>query len=174
MPTTIQDIENRARRYAEAREKLNELVTDLNAGIEALKRNALPELKRVIARASEHHDQLKAMIEAAPELFVKPKSVVFHGIKLGYQKGKGKIEWDDPDRVVALIKRHFPDQADVLIVTTERPAKEALNSLTATDLRRLGISVVDGGENVFIKPVDSAVDKMVDALLKGAIEEEVA
>lgn len=170
----LSDIETRAKRYAEAREKLAAIITELNAGIEAQKRAAMPELKRAIARASEHHDQLKALIEAAPELFVRPKSVVFHGIKLGYQKGKGKIEWADADQVVRLIKKHYPKRADVLIISTEKPAKDALNNLTAAELKKIGISVIEGGDAVFIKPTDSAVDKMVDALLKAATEEEAA
>lgn len=169
--TTLSDIETRAKRFAEAREKLAAIVAGLNDGIEALKRQVMPELKRAINRASEYHEELKTLIEDAPELFVKPKTVMFHGIKLGYQKGKGKIEWDDADQVVRLIKKYFPEQADILIIASEKPAKDALNNLTATELKKLGISVVEGGDAVFIKPADSAVDKMVDALLKAATEE---
>lgn len=169
--TTLIEIENRAKLYADARESLAAIVSDLNAGIEAMKRKAMPEIKRAIGRASTHHDQLRAMIENAPELFAKPKSRTLAGIKLGYQKGKGKIEWDDPDQVVRLIKKHFPDQADVLIATTEKPVKDALNGLSAAELKKLGISVVEGGEAIFIKPADSAVDKLVDALLKEATAE---
>jgi len=169
--TELSAIEARAKRYAEAREKIAALVTDLNTGMEALKREAIPELKRAIARAAEHHDQLKAMIEAAPGLFVRPRTVTFYGIRLGFQKGKGKIEWDDADKVVALIEKHFPEQADILINTKKTPAKDALNGLTAAELKKVGISVTEGGDAVFIKPVDSAVDKMVDALFKAATED---
>jgi hypothetical protein len=168
------DIEERARKYAGAREHLSGIVAALNEGIEELKRGHMKRLKKAVATAAEHHDALKALIEDAPDLFVKPRTVVFHGIKLGYQKGKGKIEWDDPDQVVRLIKKHFPDQADVLVATTERPAKDALAQLTAAELKKLGISVTDGGDAVLIKPADSAVDKMVDALLRDATEDQVA
>ena len=166
--TTLTEIEARAKLYADARESLSAIVSNLNAGIESLKRKAMPDIKRAIGRASTHHDQLRTMIEAAPELFAKPKSRTLAGIKLGFQKSKGKIEWDDPDQVVRLIKKHFPEQADVLIATTEKPVKDALNGLTAAELKKLGISVVEGGEAIFIKPADSAVDKLVDALLKEA------
>ena len=49
--TQLTAIETRAKLYAEAREKLAAIVSDLNAGIEALKRNAMPEIKRAVARA---------------------------------------------------------------------------------------------------------------------------
>lgn len=172
--TSLVDIETRAKKYAEAREDLAGIVAALNDGIKALKRDHMKRLKKAVADAAERHDALKALIEDAPELFVKPRTVVFHGIKLGYQKGKGKIEWDDADQVVRLIKKHFPEQADVLVATTERPAKDALAQLTAAELKKLGISVTDGGDAVFIKPADSAVDKMVDALLRDATEEVAA
>lgn len=169
--TTLIDIEKSARKYADARDHLAGIVAALNDSIEALKRDHMKRLKKAVADAADHHDALKTLIEQAPELFVRPRTVVLHGIKLGYQKGKGKIEWDDPDQVVRLIKKYFPEQADVLIATSEKPAREALNGLTAAELKKLGISISEGGDAVFIKPADSAVDKMVDALLKDATAE---
>ena len=174
MTTTLVDIERQAQKFAAARETLAGLVRELTASMEALKADALPAIKRSIDRAAEHHDRLRALIEEAPELFAKPRSQVLHGIKIGYQKSKGKIEFDDSDRVVALIKKHFPDQADVLIATKEKPVKDALANLSGVELKKLGIHVTEGGDVVLIRPVDSAVDKMVDALLKDATEEVAA
>ena len=166
--TKLTDIEPTAKAYAEARAK----VTDLNSGIEALKRDHMPALKRAIAKAAEKHDQLKQLIEANPALFVKPRTVVYHGVKLGMQKGKGGISFDDAEQVVRLIKKHYPEQADVLVVTTEKPAKDALAQLTVAELKKVGCTVVDAGAAVVIKPTDSEVDKLVDTLLKGATETE--
>lgn len=170
---TLNDIERSAKKYADARDHLAGIVAAMNEGIEAIKRDHMKRLKKAVADAAEHHDALKALIEKAPGCFVRPRSVIFHGIKLGFQKGKGKIEWDDADQVVRLIKKHFPEQADVLITTSEKPVKEALNGLTAAELKKIGISVTEGGDAVFIKPADSAVDKIVDALLKDATAEVV-
>ena len=64
--TTLLEIEARAKLYADARESLSQIVSNLNAGIEALKRKAMPDIKRAIGRASTHHDQLRTMIEGAP------------------------------------------------------------------------------------------------------------
>ncbi|MEN9357149.1 MAG: hypothetical protein RL695_1320 [Pseudomonadota bacterium] len=167
-PITLADIETRARKFADARERLCGIVAELNGGMDALKRQAMPALKKAIAAASEHHDQLKALIDAAPELFVKPRTVIFHGIKLGYLKGKGGIIWDDADAVVAAIQKHLPEQAEALIRWTGKPLKEAINQLDVASLKKIGCRVEDTGDEVFIKPVDSAVDKLVDALMKDA------
>lgn len=172
--TSLADIETRAKKYAEARERVAAIVTDLNGGIEALKRAELPRLKKAIAVAAEHHDALKDLIDGAPDLFQKPKTVTFHGLRLGYMKGKGGIVWDDGDAVVAAIQKYLPDQAEALIRWTGKPLKEAINQLDVATLKKIGCRVVDTGEQVFIKPVDSAVDKMVDALLKDATEEVAA
>ena len=172
--TQITDIERRATAFAEARAEVAGIVGYLNQAIEDLKRDNLPALKRGIAKVAERHDRLKGIIEANPQLFVKPKTVVMSGVKVGYAKGKGGISFDDPAQVVKLIKKHLPEQADVLIITKESPAKDALAQLSAADLKRIGCHVVNAGDQVVIKPADSEVDKLVDALIKGATEEAEA
>lgn len=172
--TQLTDIEPSAKAFSEARAKVAEIVTQLNDGIEALKRDHMPALKRAITKAAEKHDQLKQIIEANPALFTKPRTVIYHGVKIGLQKGKGGISFDDADQVVRLIKKQFPDQADVLVTTIEKPAKDALGQLTVAELKKIGCTVVDAGDAVVIKPTDSEVDKLVDTLLKGATEEQAA
>jgi hypothetical protein len=171
---TLSEIEQRTKTYALAREKLAEIVASMNQGIEAIKRNHMRHLKNAVSKAAEAHDELKALVEDSPEQFIKPKSITFHGIKLGYQKEKGKIEWDDAEQVIKLIKKHLPDMADVLIATTEKPAKDALNNLSAAELKKIGVTVTSDGDVAFIRPTDSEVDKMVTALIKGATEEVAA
>lgn len=171
---SMSHIEAKAKQLALAREKLSELAGELQAGIDALTRSAMKDLKRAVNAAQEHQNALLALVEASPSLFTKPKSVVFHGVKIGYQKAKGKIEFDDAEAVIRLIKKHFPEQADVLISTKEAPAKEALANLAAADLKRLGVHVTEAGEVVFVKFTDTAVDKMVDALFSKAAAEAAA
>lgn len=174
MHTTMNEIELRAKKYAEARERVTAIVTALDEAMELLKKTELPKLRKAIATAAEHHDALKALVESAPELFQKPKTVILHGLRIGYMKGKGGIAWDDPDHVVSLIIERLPDQAETLIRWTGKPLKEAINQLDVATLKKIGCRVVDTGEQVFIKAVDSAVDKMVEALLKDAVEEVAA
>ena len=158
--------------YATARDHVATIVANLNAGIDALKRENMPALKRAVAAAAERHDKLNALVQQNQNLFVKPRTVVLHGVKVGFAKGKGGITYDDPAQVCKLIRKHLPDQADVLIITREVPAKDAIAQLSAADLKRIGCTVVNTGDQVVIKPADSEVDKVVDALLKGAAEAE--
>lgn len=170
-PVTMTRIEAQARACSEARDRLRMLCEALDCDLKGAQRAHLPGIRRALQRASEAEAQLRAMIEMAPELFEKPKTVTFHGLRLGYMKGRGGIAWDDADAVVAAIQRHLPDQADQLIRWSGRPLKEALNQLDVATLRKIGCRVVDTGEEVVVKAVDGALDKMVEALLKAATEE---
>lgn len=171
MSTPLTDIEARTKALAEARTVLAGIVTELNDGIEALKRQHMRSLKAAVSKVAQRHAELKALIEEHPDLFVKPRTVVFHGVKVGLQKGKGVLEFDDPERVVALIEKWYPDQVDVLVATRKTPVKDALQQLTGAELKKLGIRVTEADDQVVIKPTDSDVDKLVNALVKGATEE---
>lgn len=173
---TLTDIERMTREYAETRGKLADIIQALQAEVEAVKRRRLAPIKRAVAATAEAHDRLRAAIEAASDLFVKPRSVVIAGVRVGFQKGRGELEIADAVKTVQLIRKHLPDQADVLIKTVETPVKSALATLPAADLKRIGVNVADAGDQVLIKPTDSDVDKLVAALLKDAerIEEEAA
>lgn len=167
-------IQQLTRDFADAREILSNRVQNLNDEIDAAKRRLLPGIKKAVDAAKERKEALRAAIEQNPTLFVSPRTMVFFGVKVGMQKGKGKIEWEDADQVVKLIKKHLPEKADTLVKTTEKPIKKAISNLSVADLKKLGITVAESGDTVVIAPTDSDVDKIVSALLeeKGAEEED--
>ena len=169
--STLNQIETKTKTHALAREALAERVRELQDAIEDAKRRRLPGIKRAVEDAKATEAALRAAIEDSPELFEKPRTVIFYGIKVGFQKGKGRIEWDDDERVVTLIKRHFPDQIEALVKVTEKPLKTALAQLSVQELKKLGIEVEETGDLVVIKDTASDVDKLVTALLKEETEE---
>jgi hypothetical protein len=169
----LTDLQSLTQPYANARGQLANVVVELNDAIEALKRKKLPMIKDLVARAAEREAKLRAAIESAPQLFEQPRTVIFHGIKIGLQKGKGGIEFDDPDKVLALIRKNFTeDEAAVLIRSVETPDKTMLKDLPVSELKKIGCTVGNTGDEVVIRPVDTAVDKIVNALLKAATEGE--
>jgi hypothetical protein len=169
---TLAEIEAATKRYAASHRSLSQHVSVLNSLVERTKRRRLPYIKQAVARAAEDKAALAALIDGSRPLFDKPKTVIFDGVKVGLQKSKGRIEWDDDEHVVRLIRRHFPEQFDTLVKTTEKPLKTPMTQLTVAELRKIGCEVEEAGEVVTIKPVDSDVDKIVAALLKGAESEE--
>jgi hypothetical protein len=164
----LSDIERLTKDYADSYDTLAGVVTDLNQQIEQLKRERLQTIRRAVRSSAERKAKLVEAISGAPDLFVKPRTYVFHGIKVGMMKEKGMLSWESEIDVVRLIRKHFADRFDELVRTTERPSKTALNAMPASDLRKLGVESVEAQDQVVVMPADSNVDKLVTALLKDA------
>jgi hypothetical protein len=174
MDTTLLDIEQSTKKFAEAYAELSDFVTELNDAVEAVKRARLKIIKAAVEKAAHRRATLETLIDGNRHLFIKPRTIIMHGIKVGLRKGAGGIEFDDPDKVVELIEKYFPDDIDLLIHIEKTPNKEALANRPAADLKRLGVEVKDTTDQVVIKPTDTEVDKIVTALLKDATEQEAA
>lgn len=164
--TTLKDIESLTREYADYYQQLAADVEILEAAIRTIKKKALPSIKRAAERAAVAKETLKAAIEEAPQLFDRPRTRLFHGVKVGLQKGKGETQIPNEEKTIELIRKHFEDQAEILIKTEETVVKKALANLTAVDLKRIGVNVIEAGDQVVVKVADSEIEKMVDALFK--------
>lgn len=161
-----------AKNYSKARQLLAERVGELEAEVAALQRRRIEGIKSAATAAAALHEELRAAVEAAPDLFQKPKTFTLHGITVGYRKGAGKVVWDDDGRTVALIRKHFPeDQAEMLIIVEERPSADALAKLDGRELARVGARLEGTGEQVIVKDAASAIDKMVARILKEGARE---
>lgn len=169
----IDEITAAAKKLRTQRDTLTERVVFLCDAIETAKRVSMRGIKNSVAAVAQSQAELLAAIAEAPDLFDKPRSMVLHGIKLGFKKGTGSLDWEDDAQVAKLVRKHFPEQFDVLIKTTEKPIKGALANLTVAELKRVAVTVEDTGDVVFAKDTTAEVDKLVKALLKGA-EEEVS
>lgn len=167
-------IEAQAKLYADARLDLNARVQTLQAAIAAAQRECLPGIREAIGIVADRHTALNNLIANSPELFEKPRTVSFYGIKVGLQKGAGSISWEDAKEVVKKIEKLFrgdQDMLDTLIITKKKPNKAAMLTLDVSSLKILGCQVLETGDQVVIKAADTGIDKLVRALLKGAVEE---
>ena len=164
-------IENLTKEHAADRDVVAERVQLLHAEMGAVKKRRLAGIKSAVSKARDSKLRLASAIEHEKRAFDKPRTRVFHGIKVGLQKAKGKLQFLDATKVVELIKKHFADQVDVLIKKTEKPRKAALTRLPATDLKKLGCSIADTGDEVVIEPINTEIDELVEALLKDGSEE---
>lgn len=172
--TTLDDLNDAARLLADARARLGALVQALEADLAAMRAEQMPAIRAAIETASCAWKALEAGIVLNPQLFVRPRTVAAHGITFGIEKGKGSVEFADPERTCALIRKHLPEQAGTLIVTREMPLKKAVAQLSVADLKRIGATVVDAGDQVVIRPAPSDVDKLVRALVRAELAEDEA
>lgn len=171
---TIDEITTLAKNYAAARTVVAERVSALDAEVQDAQRRKLPGIKSAVAEAADAKALLEAAIEQGRELFKSPRTITAHGIKCGLQKGKGKISWlGKPAAVVALIKKHLAPKASLLIKTEETLKKSALSSLSVDELKKIGCTVGATGDHVYVAAEDTAVDKLVERLLKEGSGDEL-
>lgn len=170
---SLEIFEHKTQRYAEARQHLADAVAALNVAIAELHRDHLPGIKRALNKAFKHENELRALVEVHPHLFTKPRTVVLNGVQIGYEKGKGVVVIDDAEQCLKLIDKKLPELADTLVITERKPSKKAIARLNVQQLKAIGCSVTGADDRVVVRAVDSAVDKLVTALLK-AIGDEAA
>lgn len=168
--TVLTDIEQKAKAFSKHRATLVQRVMMLNSAIDQLKRKHIADIKDAVNDTAQAQAELNVLIEKSPDLFVKPRTVIFHGVKVGYQKQKGKTTIKDEEKTILLIRKQLPDLAEVLIETKETVSKAALANISVADLKRIGCTITDDIDAVLIKPTDSEVDKLVMALLKEEVE----
>jgi len=172
--TDWDDLDRLTKAYADRRAVLAGRLTALEQALEAVKRQHLKDVKRHVALTAECELDLRNAIDAAPALFDKPKTRILHGIKIGYRKGVGGLDWDDDADVVAKIEKYFDDleEAERYLIVKKKPSAEALEALDASTLKKFGVVVVETGEQVIVKAVESDVEKLVKLLLKGAMDDQ--
>ena len=167
---TLAEIEQATKLYADNRELLNLRVSNLNDEIEAIKRQHIQGIKAAAADTANAKESLTALIDDSRHLFVKPKSIIISGIKVGLKKGSGSVEFEDEALVLKLIKKHFPEKEwEFYIKTTEKVKKKPLEDLDAATLKKLGITLEGTGDVVLVKgsrgvKTDLVVDRLVAEL----------
>jgi len=157
-----------AKKYATARNDLSSRVNDFNLALEKLRKEHMPKIQAAVAKCATAKDELQRETGQHPSLFIKPRTIAMHGIKVGFQKGTGALEWDDEAKVIAKIRELAPLSIDdeLLIVTTEKLNAKGLELLRGDELKKLGVRVVDPADAVFIKAAGTDVDKLVKKILK--------
>ena len=167
----MSDIDRLTQQYADAFQQLADSMARLDEDVRAVKRHHLPAIKPQIDAVTNHRNALHEAIAQNPQLFEKPRTVVLHGVKVGIQKGKGRLVIEDEQKTIRLIRRHMLADEDMLIIVKESVSRAGLGKLPAAQLKKLAVSVTDAIDKVVIKPTQSDVEKAIDALIKDGLEE---
>jgi hypothetical protein len=169
---TLGDIEKLTAALADTSTALDDTLANYEAELQDVNEKFLRPLKRLATATAQAEAELHAAIQAAPHLFVKPRTLNLHGFKIGYTISEGKLVWDDEDLVVKLLKKKFPDQTESLISTKETPNKDAIKalSLSSSQLAALGCAIEDAGDQVLIKRAAGDVEKLITKLKTKLVE----
>lgn len=158
------DIEECARYYAACRDELALRIRALEDEVAVAREAHRAGILDALRGHKRAEDRLRQAIEAAPGLFEAPRTRVLHGIRVGYQKGRGGLEIVDEEATVKLIRKHCPDKFDALVKVSEKPIRKALQNLDAGLLKRLGVNVLGTGDVVVLAATDGDLDKLIRAL----------
>lgn len=114
------------------------------------------------------YQALADMLIAAPQLFVKPRSLSVDGVRCGYIKAPDTVDWSDDAEVIARIKALRPDLAPVLIRTQESLVVDALGGVDAKDLASFGVRTIAGADSHFITVGDNDAEKLTKMVIAAA------
>ena len=166
----LNEIEVLAKTHADNYSVVCGIVEELQAARDKIDQKYLPLLRDKVATAQASRAKLLVAVQDSKEQFEKPRTRVFHGIKVGFAKGKAKLEVADDAVAVQRLEKFFGPDAVAFIHIEKTPNKEALQTLTPAMLRSFGITVTVGEEAAIAKPVDSDLEKTIKALLKQSPE----
>ena len=168
----MDQIERLAMAYATKRDALREKVDEAQAELDAVKRKHRVVLRRRIGAVMHARAELRAAVESSASLFVKPRTRLLSGIKVGWRKRPGRIEIEDEAATITAIRRKLTDEdAERLIQVRERLNRRGLRDLSARELMRIGAVAVEDTDEPVVIPADSEIDKLVDALMEGDDED---
>ncbi|MFZ2269073.1 MAG: host-nuclease inhibitor Gam family protein [Azonexus sp.] len=167
--TTITEIRAAAQRLADAhRESVSRataLENELNKAVTPIYAAHRTGLDTAAEEEASAKADLQALVDAAPQLFSRPRSILVDGVKCGYRKGEDQLDWDDDATVINRIRALALDEESVIIRTEESINVAALVALDGNDLRRIGVRRIPGIDQNFISFTDTDVEKLVKAIL---------
>lgn len=168
MPT-ISDLEKHARIYVLSTNALSVAMKEQETELNQIKEKYADRIKSAVTDVALNHEVLCDLVATSPDLFKKPKTMIVHGLRLGFIKRKGKLILSlSQDAIVAKLKTLFGLGVDRYVKTTHKLKKGELSSLPADQLKKLGISVSATGDAVVVKFDESDSEKFVAALLAEA------
>lgn len=172
---THQTLEGMAAELASAVECRRALTAALRRRLLEVRDELAPALREATASERDCKAALLGAVEIAPHLFRAPRTRQSHGIKYGWQTGKPSIEIPDEAKTIKLIREKVDEaQQALLIRVSEKVDKRAVLDLTAKDLRMLGIRQLDARDTPLVTIPKDEVDRLVDALLAEAEQEDAA
>ncbi len=168
--TNLTEIEKLAGDYAASSRALAAQVQKFQDQVEKIKREFLAKVRPAAEQTAQDRALLSAAIQQNPGLFVRPRTFVLHGIKLGLQKQKGELTIADEATTIRLIRRLFPEEAETLVQVKESVIKSALNNLPVGDLKKIGVTIGHDTDAVLIKSTVGDVEKFVSKLIADAAD----
>lgn len=163
-PITLADIELACEDYAASVGDVHRVIATMEREIAQVRERYLPELRGAVGVTDAEEDKLAGLLRRGKALFDRPKSRVFHGVRVGWRKGQDTVEMPADADLVPVIEIELPELAEALIDREPTVRKSAIKNLSDDELRRIGVRRVLGAEAVSIIVQDSDETRLAAAL----------
>lgn len=162
----LTELETAAKEFSSASKILRNIKEELDTEIDAVKAKYSTAFAEASKNAGEAYQMLLTLVESSEELFLDKKSMSINNVKFGYRKKAGTINIDNETFTIDRLRELFPKDADKYLSTKISISKKALNNLTAAELKKVGVNVIQDSSEAFVKLTDDEVQKLIDALVK--------
>jgi hypothetical protein len=171
-PITLADIRAAAEHLAARHNDTTGCAALLQAEIKGMIAPVLERYKATLdgyaAAEALAHAELTELLVRGPHLFVKPRSLAVDGVKAGYRKAEDTLDWDDDEVVAKRVLALLPQQYDLLVRTQVSLVVDALATLDAEDLRKIGVRTVTGADQHYITVGDNDAEKLTKLVIAAA------
>jgi hypothetical protein len=167
----VMTLEARAADLRAARDALSQAAEAAHAAMQQAAAAHMGAVRAALAASLDAEAALRGAVEQSPpELWRKARTRTVHGIKFGWVKQRGRVEFDDEAKVIERMKKLLPpDQWALLVRVKEAVHKPGVYDLTAGDLKRLGIRITDDCDEVVVKDLKAEIERAIEQVLKGAL-----
>lgn len=172
-------MERCAKELATARQTLQADLLLANQALTLIHAQHADKLRTGAKRVAELEGQLLDYVDLSPDLFEKPQSVEFDGVRFGWRKGKGQIVLPKPvqamKRLIGRIRLKLTKRQQEAVLKVEvKVLKGPLGKLDGDTLKKLGIKIEGTDLAPFVTYPESDFDKAVKWWLKplGAADDE--
>lgn len=173
----IADIQQATKEYAAAQNKLESKLNEMKEDLEAVRRKHIAHIKNHSVEVADKLSVLKNAIDMNKGLFVKPKTYVFHGFKVGLTSTKKSWKVENSEATIKAIEKLFkdnPDKLESLIKTEKKVINDGLKKLSEKELEKIDVEVVEPEDKVTIKNTSDDFDKLVEKIIAGMCTDDVA
>lgn len=171
----LNTIQTLTENLASALQKIEVLATERERKLTAIMEEYDSLLRPHAAAFTGRRAALKGAIQSAPELFKRPRTHIFAGIKVGYQKQKGKIVIvDEAGTIAKMIKMLGDEEAAHYLNVVTTVNKTSVSSMPGDIMKKLGIEITADTDAIVIKLEESALEKTIAALMAETAPEQKA
>lgn len=165
---TLEQIERLAEACSTAESHLNDEMQILDHQLKEVAKSNRKVITAAVRATKKAYADLANAVAESPELFVKPKSKVLHGIKVGYKKGTDTFEVASEEHTISRIRQQLPELEILLVKVEESVIKGGLKQLTDAQLIEIGVLKHIGENKPFCEAEEGDWEKAVRALIESA------